>query len=349
MPVPPRAQEGRTGGAACPQEGQGLLPPPGLHGAQWGPSASPQLGGRGQAAPAAPVQSLRGTGAPVRASGHRAAPCGTALRHGLWGRGHHPATGSGCPGPPSCSGQGWPGGLMAVPPAAPLTSSRLFPSLLCTRHAPCEPFLRGIRTKGSWEYLSGTGETGGLLGGPSCPRPGQHQPGIAAVAPPPWASQAWALPPWLFPSWSFLPWAPWDSVPWASPPSHRHRGHPCSGHCTATTSIVTVGIVPMVSPPRAALSRPGGSPGDPVGLGLPQRHPVPGHQALPVPRSRKGSPGSVPCPRLAPRRALAAPHAPPRHGWVPTASLSTKGTRGSTCPLSRRAQAPCCHPAVPAS
>lgn len=181
MPVPPQAQEGRTGGAACPQRGQGLLPPPSLHGAQWGPSTSPQLGGCGQAAPAAPVQSLRGTGAPVRASGHRAAPCGTALRHGLWGRGCHPATGSGCPGPPSCSGQGWPGGLMAVPPAAPLTSSRLFPSLLCTRHAPCEPFLRGIRTKGSWEYLSGTGETGGLLGGPSCPRPGQHQPGTAAV------------------------------------------------------------------------------------------------------------------------------------------------------------------------
>lgn len=243
---------------------------------------------------------------------------------------------------------------MAVPPAAPLTSSRLFPSLLCTRHAPCEPFLRGIRTKGSWEYLSGTGEMGGLLGGPSCPRPGQHQPGIAAVAPPPWASQAWAwqawaLPPWLFPSWSFLPRAlpPWDSVPWASPPSHRHHGHPCSGPCTATTSIVTVGIVSVASPPRAALPWPWGSPGDPMGLGLPQRHPVPGHQALPVPRSQKGSPGSMPCPQLVPCRALAAPHAPPRPSWVPTAPLSTRGTGGSTCPLSRRARAPRRHLAVP--
>lgn len=45
-------------------------------------------------------------------------------------------------------------------PSAQLTSSLVyFPSLLCTRHAPCEPFLRGIRTKGSWEYLSGTGES----------------------------------------------------------------------------------------------------------------------------------------------------------------------------------------------
>lgn len=60
---------------------------------------------------------------------------------------------------------------MAVPPAAPLTSSRLFPSLLCTRHAPCEPFLRGIRTKGSWEYLSGTGESGDAAGGTPLPSP----------------------------------------------------------------------------------------------------------------------------------------------------------------------------------
>lgn len=78
------------------------------------------------------------------------------------------------------------GGTMVVPPVAPLTSSRLFPSLLCTRHAPCEPFLRGIRTKGSWEYLSGTGERGILLGGPSCPRAGHRCCGIVmGIAP--WA------------------------------------------------------------------------------------------------------------------------------------------------------------------
>lgn len=69
-----------------------------------------------------------------------------------------------------------PGGTMAVPPAAPLTSSRLFPSLLCTRHAPCEPFLRGIRTKGSWEYLSGTGESGDAAGGTLLPSPRAPSP-----------------------------------------------------------------------------------------------------------------------------------------------------------------------------
>lgn len=69
------------------------------------------------------------------------------------------------------------GGAVAVPPAAPLMSSRLFPSLLCTRHAPCEPFLRGIRTKGSWEYLSGTGESRNGAGGTLLP---------SYRAPPPW-------------------------------------------------------------------------------------------------------------------------------------------------------------------
>lgn len=69
-----------------------------------------------------------------------------------------------------------PGGTMAVPPTAPLMSSRLFPSLLCTRHAPCEPFLRGIRTKGSWEYLSGTGESGDAAGGTLLPSPRAPSP-----------------------------------------------------------------------------------------------------------------------------------------------------------------------------
>lgn len=57
-----------------------------------------------------------------------------------------------------------------------LMSSRLFPSLLCTRHAPCEPFLRGIRTKGSWEYLSGTGESGDAAGGTLLPSPRAASP-----------------------------------------------------------------------------------------------------------------------------------------------------------------------------
>lgn len=80
---------------------------------------------------------------------------------------------------PSVPGRGpglAPGGTMAVPPAAPLMSSHLFPSLLCTRHAPCEPFLRGIRTKGSWEYLSGTGESGDAAGGTLLPSPRAPSP-----------------------------------------------------------------------------------------------------------------------------------------------------------------------------
>lgn len=132
-----------------------------------------------------------------------------------WVWAHHPSPGA--RGAHPCSG-----GLMAVPPTAPLISSRLFPSLLCTRHAPCEPFLRGIRTKGSWEYLSGTGEMGRVLGGPSCPRPARRQRvSVAAVG----------------------------TVLW----------HCCSGHCcrggvtmgTATGGVATGGIAAVVLQPWA--------------------------------------------------------------------------------------------------
>lgn len=69
-----------------------------------------------------------------------------------------------------------PGGRWQCRWQPPLMSSRLFPSLLCTRHAPCEPFLRGIRTKGSWEYLSGTGESGDAAGGTLLPSPRASPP-----------------------------------------------------------------------------------------------------------------------------------------------------------------------------
>lgn len=141
-----------------------------------------------------------------------------------WGWEHHPAPGAWDAHP--CSG-----GLMALAPTAPLISSRLFPSLLCTRHAPCEPFLRGIRTKGSWEYLSGTGEMGRVLGGPSCPRPVWHQcerrrRGHRAAA-----VLQWAL------------------LPWWCDRGHCNRGHCNPGHhCrgAAAVGIATVGIATIV-------------------------------------------------------------------------------------------------------
>lgn len=191
-------------------------------------------------------------------------------------RGRRPAAISGCPGTPvpAVPGRGpgmTRGGTMAVPPAAPLTSSHLFPSLLCTRHAPCEPFLRGIRTKGSWEYLSGTGESGDAAGGTPLPSPGALLRdttvgiaavgtaiagiivvGIAAVALLTWASS----PQYCCHSVTATVLLPRVLPPWASPQWHGchgclHRGHGCCRrrhHGHRCRGIAAVASLPWASP-----------------------------------------------------------------------------------------------------